>query len=96
MTDATPIPETDVPDGESVAARCSYCDRPFSEARLCELHVGETHGDRCTDAEWTTYESAREAERDDLFTYHFLVVITLGVTYVVMVLVAMILLGGKL
>ncbi|MHB9286586.1 hypothetical protein ACKVMT_06050 [Halobacteriales archaeon Cl-PHB] len=95
MTDQYPTPETEVPRGDHAAGRCPYCDRPFRTTRLKKLHVGEIHADESTDEEWATYEDAREAERDDLFTYHFRVVITLGVTYAIMVLVLMVLLGGK-
>ncbi len=87
-------PTTLVPADADVAARCPYCERPFVEERLRDLHVGETHRERCTDTERETYEQAREAERDDLFTYHIYVVIALGLIYALMVLGLMVLLSG--
>ncbi len=96
MTSQYPTPETEVPPGDHPAAWCPHCDRPFRGTRLRNLHVGETHADACSDEELAAYEAAREAERDDLFTYHFRVVMTLGVTYAIMVLVLMVLLGGKI
>ena len=88
-------PETRVPPGDSPAARCQHCDRPFRTEHLKRLHVGEEHPDAATDSERSEYESALEIERDDLFTYQLRVVIALGVTYAMMVIVLMVLLGGN-
>jgi hypothetical protein len=85
-------PETTVP-ADSDADRCPYCDQPFPEGSRLALHVGERHGDACTDAEWTAYESARDEEGDELFMYHLRVIAALGVLYAVLVLVYMIVLA---
>ncbi len=75
------------------ADRCPYCDHPFRDATRLALHVGERHGDACTDAERTAYESARDEEGDELFMYHLRVIAALGVLYAVLVLVYMIVLA---
>lgn len=93
MSDGT-VPDTRVPAAADVAAHCPYCERPFGQERLRDLHVGERHRETCTDTERETYERAREAERDDLFTYHIYVVIALGLIYAFMVLGLMVLLSG--
>lgn len=67
-------PATAVPPGEEPAARCPYCHRPFTDADLRALHVGEVHADEWTDEERAAYEAAREAETDDLFVFHLKVV----------------------
>jgi len=87
-------PETELPDAETPAARCPYCDRPFDGERARDLHVGERHAGEATDVELETYEEAREAERDELFMYHVKVVVALGVIYSVVVLVYMAALGS--
>jgi len=87
-------PETELPDGETPAARCPYCDRPFDGKRARDLHVGERHADEATGVELDAHEEAREAERDDLFMYHVKVVVALGVLYSVLVLVYMAALGS--
>lgn len=79
-------PETAVPDGETPAARCPYCDRPFRTERLRALHVGEVHADVCTDTERGAYDEAYEAESDELFVFHLkvmaaLVLLTFGLVY---------------
>lgn len=76
-----------VPAGETPAARCPYCDRPFERERLSRLHVGGAHRRECTDAELAAYETAYDAESDDLFRYQLslvaaLVVLTFGFVYV--------------
>lgn len=86
-------PETVVPAGEPPAAVCPYCDRPFPESALRDLHVGQTHPERCTGAERAAYEDARDAEDDTLFMYHLRVISALGVTYAVLVLVYMVVLA---
>jgi hypothetical protein len=95
-TDGSPervVPETAVPEGETPAATCPYCDRPFPESALRDLHVGQRHPERCTGAERAAYEDARDAEDDTLFMYHLRVIGALGVTYAVLVLVYMIVLA---
>lgn len=70
-----------VPDGDRPAARCPYCDRPFGRERLCRLHVGHSHADELTDAERTEYETAYDAESDDLFRYQLKLVASLVVLF---------------
>jgi hypothetical protein len=96
MTDTDPIrPATAVPDGESPAARCPYCERPFASERLRAIHVGETHADRATDAERTTYESARDEEGDSLFVYHLKIIGALVALYAILVVLYMVVLGTQ-
>lgn len=90
------VPGTEVRPGETVAARCPHCDQPFRGERARALHVGERHWDACTDEQRAAYETAREAERDDLFYFHLRVVAALGVLYGFVVLAYMIALGGGL
>ncbi|WP_115865036.1 DUF7410 domain-containing protein [Halorussus litoreus] len=75
------IPDTDfhVPDGET-PVQCPHCGRPFRTERLRALHVGDAH-DGWTDDEREAYESAMEAEREDLFVYHLKVVASLVAVY---------------
>lgn len=94
MAGEPPVPATDVPPDVEPAARCSHCDRPFVSRRLRDLHAGEVHRDGLSEDERAAYERAREAERDDLFTYHINVVIALGLIYAVMVIGLMVLLSG--
>lgn len=76
------IPDADlrVPDGET-PAQCPHCGRPFRTERLRNLHVGDAHDDDWTDGEQAAYESAMEAEREDLFIYHLKVVASLVAVY---------------
>lgn len=74
-----PQPETFVPPGETPAAVCPYCDRPFRSVRRRELHVCEAHD--CTPEEQDAYEAAREQETDELFVFHLKVVFALGAVY---------------
>jgi hypothetical protein len=74
-----------LPDGETPAAECPYCGRPFQTERLRALHVGERHPEECTDDERAEFEAAREAESDDLFIYHLKVIAALVVLFFVFV-----------
>ncbi|MFB6296393.1 MAG: hypothetical protein ABEH66_06090 [Halobacteriales archaeon] len=99
ITDSEPMstttdPETELPAGETPAANCPYCDRPFDGKRARDLHVGEHHAGEATQVELDAYDEAREAERDELFMYHVKVVVALGVIYSVVVLVYMAALGS--
>ena len=80
---ATLDPDIDVPAGETPAAECQYCGRPFDSKRARDLHVGRVHA-----------EEATETERDELFFYHIRVVVALGVIYSVLVIVYMAALGS--
>lgn len=93
MTDATPYPETDVPDDEQPAGRCPYCDRPFANERLVWLHVDEAHDVDPSPDEREAIAVARAAESDELFFYQLRVTIALGVTYSVTALSLMFFLG---
>ncbi|MFC7129334.1 DUF7410 domain-containing protein [Haloferax chudinovii] len=87
--DAVVVPETAVPDGETAAATCPYCDRPFRRERLRDLHVGDAH-DELRDGEITAYEAAVEAEAEDLFVYHLKVAGALGVVFTALFLLAVV------
>jgi hypothetical protein len=89
----TDVPETTLPDDETARARCPHCDQPFHTTHLRDLHVGERHPSAMTDVERTAYEAALEVERDELFGYQLRVVIVLGVTYAMMVILLMVLVG---
>ena len=90
-TDHDP-PETAVPADEEPVT-CPYCGQPFRESATRALHVGEQHADAHSPAEGEAYESAREAESDELFMYHLRVIAALGVLYAVLVLLYMIVLA---
>ena len=85
---------TRVPDGETPAARCPYCDRPFPTERLRDLHVGEVHVDERTDAEREAHDEADEAELDELFFYHIKVVVLIGLLFSAFVLGYTVVLSG--
>lgn len=77
-TDTIQDPRFDVPD-EAVV--CSHCDRPFASTRQRDLHRGEVHGEALDDEARAAYEAAMEAERDDLWLYHFKAVVVLLAIY---------------
>lgn len=83
-----------VPEDEEPTARCPYCDRPFSSEHDRDLHVGETHEEVATEAEVAAYEHALDEESDELFVYHFKVVVALGVVWALTVLLYMVALGS--
>ena len=85
---------TSVPVGETPAARCRYCGRPFRTERLRDLHVGEVHAEEATDAEREAYEEADEAELDELFFYHIKVVVLIGLLFSAFVLGYTVVLSG--
>ncbi|WP_411963555.1 hypothetical protein [Haloferax sp. YSMS24] len=82
-------PETAVPAGEDPEATCPYCERPFRAERLRDLHVGTRH-EQATDDELRAYETAREAESEELFTYHLKVAGALGAVYALLFLLAVV------
>lgn len=85
---------TRIPDGETPAARCPYCGRPFRTERLRDLHVGEVHEDERTDAEGEAHDEADEAELDELFFYHIKVVVLIGLLFSAFVLGYTVVLSG--
>ncbi|WP_338727383.1 hypothetical protein [Haladaptatus sp. DJG-WS-42] len=87
------IPETAVHDTDPPATYCRYCDQPFDSAQTRALHVGETHTDEWTTDDQTAYDEALTAEDDELWVYHMKVVVGLAVTYAIVVVVYMIVLG---
>lgn len=91
-----PSPAVDVPEDETPAARCPYCDRPFRSRHSRALHVGEDHEARLTDEEATAYEEALAAERDELFYFHMKVVGALAVIYGSIGVLYMVALGSGL
>jgi len=86
-------PPTSVPADEQPAATCPYCERPFATEAARDLHVGEWHPEACTDAEWTAYVAADEAEQGEMFYFHLKVVFALGVTNAALILAYLIVLG---
>lgn len=87
-------PETEVRDGETVAAVCPHCERPFRAERARDLHVGDAHPEACTPTEREAHEAASAAEDDDLFYFHLKVVAALTVLYSAVVLLYMVALGS--
>lgn len=85
----TVTPETMVPAGEDPVATCPYCDRPFRARRVRDLHVGTQH-QQATGDELRAYETAREAESEELFTYHLKVAGALGAVYALLFLLAVV------
>jgi hypothetical protein len=84
----TKRPDLHVPDDETPAAVCPYCERPFRTARRCTLHVGDSHD--CTPEERAAYEEAFEDESDDLFVFHLKVLFALGSIYAAFVVLAVV------
>jgi hypothetical protein len=87
-------PETHVPPDSEPPARCPHCGRPFSTVHLKRLHVGEVHPDEASELEREEYEAALDEERDRLFGYQLRVTIALGVSYALLVIALMVVLGG--
>ncbi|RDZ61567.1 hypothetical protein C5B90_18225 [Haloferax sp. Atlit-12N] len=87
--DSVFVPETAVLDGETAAATCPYCDRPFRRERLRNLHVGDAH-EELSDSETAAYEAAVEAEDEDLFVYHLKVAGALGMVFTALFLLAVV------
>lgn len=81
-------PDTTVPDDEEPAAVCPHCGRPFPAVRQRDLHVGEAHDP--TESERAAYESAREAENDDVFVFHLKLMFALGAVYAAFVVLAVV------
>ncbi|MCU4741555.1 hypothetical protein OB955_10805 [Halobacteria archaeon AArc-m2/3/4] len=73
--------EYDIPDGETPAMRCPYCDRPFRTERLGTFHIGVRHADECTDAERERFDEERDDEEFDLFTFHAKAAVSVFLTY---------------
>lgn len=92
----TVTPEYDVPDDESPATACPYCERPFRDKQSRVLHVGEVHHASCTGVEREAFEQVQEDERGELFYYHLKIVIALGVIWGSMAGLYMIALGSGL
>ena len=99
-SDATPAgsprPEFDVPDGQTPAATCRHCDRPFRSERALALHLGTTHAGDLDPTETAAHERATELEREELFYYHAKVVGVLGALYSITVILFMIAFGSGL
>lgn len=91
-----PVPEFDVPEGESAAATCRHCGRPFRGERALALHLGENHAEALDATESAAYGKATELERDELFYYHAKVVGALGALYSITVVLYMIAFGSGL
>lgn len=91
MTDAIDPPTEVPPDADP--ARCPYCERPFADADRRALHVGEVHTEAMDEAEAHEYDQARESEDDEMWVYHFKVVVVLLALYMATGLVYLIALG---
>lgn len=91
--DLSDVP-TRVPTDEEPTATCPYCARPFKRPHERDLHLGESHERTVTDTEREAYEHALSDESDELFLYHFKVVIALGIIYSATILVYMVALGS--
>ena len=86
MSDPLPAEAFVVPPGETPAARCPHCERPFRAERTRDLHVGEVHRETLTEEQRKRYAAAVEAEDDDLFVFHLkivaaIVVVIMGYVY---------------
>ena len=75
-----PVP-TEVPPGVEPAARCPYCDRPFTNEHRRDLHVGERHEEALTDVERKRYEEAIDRDGDELFILHLKIVAGLVLSF---------------
>ncbi len=73
--------EYDVPDDETPAARCPYCDRPFRTEEYATLHVGTSHAEECTESERNAFEELRDDETYDLFTFHLKAAVSVFFVY---------------
>ena len=80
-TESVTSMEYDVPDGETPAARCPYCERPFRTERAAQFHVGIRHEDVCTDDELAEYEEAIDDEEYDLFNFHLKAAVSIFLLY---------------
>lgn len=86
-------PETDAAATGPTVPRCPYCHRPFDVERSRDLHVGERHADRWSEAEADAYDDAVAAEEAELWAYHVKVVVALSAFYTVIVLAYMVVFG---
>ncbi|MFB6113336.1 MAG: hypothetical protein ABEJ58_04445 [Halodesulfurarchaeum sp.] len=73
--------DTTVPPDVSVVEYCPYCDRPFPDERLRDIHVGEVHSEEMTNAEGDLFTEAKSAESDTLFVLHLGVIVALVVAF---------------
>ena len=73
--------EFDVPEGETPAVVCPYCDRPFASEEYGTYHVGIAHPERASPEELERFEAARDVEEDDLFTFHLLAAVSVFLVY---------------
>ena len=94
--DGQPRPAFDVPAGETPAATCRHCDRPFRTERALALHLDDAHPGALDATERAAAERAAELEHDDLFYYHAKVVAALGAIYSVTVIAYMVAFGSGL
>lgn len=81
--------EWEVPSGED-PARCPRCGRPFRREQYRDLHLGAHDPESLSELERAAYETARDAEDDDLFLFHLKIVGALAVLYTVLVLAYMV------
>ncbi|MCF2206707.1 DNA-binding protein [Halobacterium salinarum] len=72
---------TAVPAGETPAAVCEYCQRPFPSATRLTLHKGTDHPQRIDDAERAAFQDAYLAEEDDLRSFRLRALVVLVLVY---------------
>ena len=80
MRSGPPPLEFEVPAGAD-PHRCPDCGRPFATAEYLTFHRGDVHPDACRESELDAYETAREEEAFDLFTFHVTVAVVVLLTY---------------
>jgi len=70
-------------DGAERAGRfeCPYCTDAFARARHRALHLGQVHGAVLSDEEREAYETAEEAEREDLRLFRLKALAALVLVY---------------
>ncbi|AXG06243.1 C2H2-type zinc finger protein [Haloplanus rubicundus] len=63
--------DTDVPP-DATPHVCEHCGRPFARERYLALHRGLDHAAALSDDERAAYETAHDAETDDLRRFRLL------------------------
>ena len=87
MTD-TQSPELsfDVPDDKD-PFRCPDCGQPFVREELLALHRGQHHRETLGEAGMDAFESAYDAETDDLRLFRLKALLALIVLYFVLLMI---------
>ncbi|WP_435119769.1 DUF7410 domain-containing protein [Halolamina sp. C58] len=90
MTEQPIHPDVRLTDERESVQRCPYCDRPFSDDRAHDLHLGEKHGERLGESERTRYEDASEEEEEEIFIFHIKMVVLIGIMWAAVVMLYMV------